>query len=302
MTDHDGTEQQTPGPGHNQPPEIVKSEQTRQDVINYATDPKVILGALAEATTDLKTRFADLMSASDRVPATIEDADNETKIIDYIRMLNAGIKDVEGRRKAAKDPYLMAGKAVDGYFKRMSDFLGDVKRIAGAKLTDYQRRKAEEERVRRAEEERLAREDADRRREAEEVRLKVEHERQEEEARLKVEEDEDEPDFPVVEQDERTAEAAAEVHAADQKAEDAAKAASATAAERSRGRGEFGAVGSLRTTWAFEITDPSSIPLATLRAYIGRDCLEKAVRGYVKQGGRDLKGVRIFERHHSVVS
>lgn len=327
MKDANGTDQQAPGMGHNDPPEEIttvvgasvisspSAEQTRQDVINYATDPAVILDALADATKDMAKRTDELIAANDRVPATIDDAENETRIIDYIRMLNAGIKDVEGRRKAAKDPYIMAGKAVDGYFKRKSDELARIKSSANGKLTDYQRRKAEEERVRRMEQERLAREDAERKRLAEEARLKAERERQEvEEARLEAERErlreegvleaelEEVAPVPPEVEDEHTAEAAAEVHAADQRAEDAAKDAKAGAAERSRGRGEFGAVGSLRTTWDFEIEDPSAIPLATLRAYIGTDCLEKAVRGYVKQGGRELKGVRIFERHHSVVS
>ena len=82
----------------------------------------------------------------------------------------------------------------------------------------------------------------------------------------------------------------------------AAEAAAATAADRSRARGDHGGVSSLTTFWDFTITDLDALPLdAVLRPHIPRDAIDKAVRAYVKAGGRELDGARIFENTKSVV-
>jgi hypothetical protein len=67
------------------------------------------------------------------------------------------------------------------------------------------------------------------------------------------------------------------------------------AEEPTRIRSVTGKAKSLGKRWTFRITNAKQIPLATLRPYIGQDCLEKAIRQYVAKGGRDLKGVEIFE-------
>ena len=41
--------------------------------------------------------------------------------------------------------------------------------------------------------------------------------------------------------------------------------------------------------------DRDALDLSTLRPFLPLDALEKAVRGFIRAGGRELKGVRIFE-------
>lgn len=79
------------------------------------------------------------------------------------------------------------------------------------------------------------------------------------------------------------------------------KRADASAAELSRSRGELGSVSSLRTDWVFDSLDRQKLDLETLRAHIPVDALEQAVRSFIRAGGRDLRGVKIFETTTAVV-
>jgi hypothetical protein len=81
----------------------------------------------------------------------------------------------------------------------------------------------------------------------------------------------------------------------------AARAAVVTAAELSRSRGDYGSVASLRTYWDFADLERAALDLETLRSHLPQDALEKAVRSYVKAGGRELRGVRIFENTQAAV-
>ncbi len=69
----------------------------------------------------------------------------------------------------------------------------------------------------------------------------------------------------------------------------------APAPAKTQVRGEYGAVASARTVWEFEIEDASKIPVSVLRKYLTADAIEKAMRAAVRDGVRDVKGVRIFE-------
>ncbi len=52
---------------------------------------------------------------------------------------------------------------------------------------------------------------------------------------------------------------------------------------------------SAKAPWDFEITDYEKIPLDNLRPYFKRDDIEKALRFAVKQGARQIPGVRVFQ-------
>ncbi len=153
--------------------------------------------------------------------------------------------------------------------------------------TTYQKAKAAEERRRRAEEERLAREEAD--------RLAREAAAKEQAAR-----DAKSLDDAVA------AEEAAQQAAAD--AEVAAKAAAAKPADLSRTRSDEGAVASLRTWWdhrpknaaCVDPVDRDKVDKDLIWPFIPMEALEKAVRGFVKAGGRELAGVVIFENSRTV--
>ena len=89
-----------------------------------------------------------------------------------------------------------------------------------------------------------------------------------------------------------------------EEAERAAKAAAeatAKAADLSRTRGDHGSVSSLRTFWTFSDVERATIDLEVLRHHIPEEALEKAVRSFVKAGGRELAGARIFEDTKTVV-
>ncbi len=69
----------------------------------------------------------------------------------------------------------------------------------------------------------------------------------------------------------------------------------------SRTRGEYGSMSSLRTSWVFDEIDRATLDLEALRPYLPTDGLDKAVRAFIKAGGRELKGTNIFETTAAVV-
>src|SRR5262249_15162854 len=75
----------------------------------------------------------------------------------------------------------------------------------------------------------------------------------------------------------------------------AQQAADAKAAELSRSRGDYGAVASLRTTWDFKDLDKPRIDLEPLPHSLATADIEKAVRHFIRDGGRELRGVTIYE-------
>ena len=103
----------------------------------------------------------------------------------------------------------------------------------------------------------------------------------------------------------------AEVDERLQAADDHRKVAGSRAADRSVSRTDLGASASLRSRWIHEIEDTTKIPLAKLRPYLDTPCLDKAIRGYIRGvavkeqmqpgGSKELKGVRIYQEHKSVV-
>ena len=149
-----------------------------------------------------------------------------------------------------------------------------------SRLTIYERAKAAEERRRREAEERHQREEAERlRREADE----------------KAQAAQTDSDLDDAVQ----AEAAA--GDADSDAIRAAQAADAKASDMHKTRGDYGAQSSLRTFWDFTDLDRDKVDLETLRHHLPVDAIEKALRSYIKAGGREIDGARIFENTRSVV-
>lgn len=242
--------------------------------------PETIADLLRDENADLLKRREELLAAALRVPATIDDDETVGRVSDFIKQMTACAKAADSRRTGAKEPYLAGGRAIDGFFKAITDPLDKAKRDVEARVTVYLRRKAEEERQRRAEEERRAREAAEaaRREAAERERVMAE------EADLDA----------AIEANRRAAEAEADRIRAEQ-------AAHAKAADLSRTRGDFGSVASLRTETVFEDLDRQALDLEALRPYLPVDGLEKAVRAFIKAGGRELRGVRIFERQVAAV-
>ena len=235
---------------------------------------------LAETYASLLTRRDELLSGADRAPTEISDEDTAGKFADFIKQIAACIKNTDTHRVAEKEVYLAGGRTVDGWFKKIADPLAEAKQKIEARLTVYQRQKADKERRAREEAERVAREEAERAAKA----------AAEAEAAIKAA-----PDLQAA----IVAEAAATQAAAD--AEKAKKAAEAKPAELSRSRGDYGATASLRAEWIGELVDRASLDLETIRPHLPEDAINKAIRSFVRAGGRELRGAKIYERQHTVV-
>lgn len=243
-------------------------------------DANPIKDRLTEDYGTLERRKTELLDAMERMPTSIEDEATAGKVSDFIMQLSAAAKNADKCRVDEKEIYLSGGRTVDGYFKAISGPLLDAKKKVEGVLTIFQRAKAAEERRAREEQERIARE---------------EQARADKKAQAKIDALNEEGDLAAaIEAEEVAKQAAAD-------AEEAKRDADAKAAELSRTRSDSGTVSSLRTYWDFSNLDRASIDLESIRQHLSEDALEKAVRSFIKAGGRELKGVKIFENTKTVV-
>ncbi len=271
--------------GHNRPP----------------ADEDPLVTRLLEDHDALFTRAGQLLKAGERVPATLDDEVTVQRVQDFVKQVAACIKAGKSIHEAEKEPFLAGCRKIDTlFFGRIRDPLTELKKRIEARLTTYLRAKAEAERRAREEAERKAREEAERaRREAEEAAERAR--REAEAARLENEADlerEIEAEAARKRQQEEAERRAAQARA---EAERAARDAAAKAAELSRTRGEQGSVASLRTQWIGIIEDRDALDLEALRPHLPEDGLEKALRSFIRAGGRQLRGARIFEDTVAVV-
>ena len=148
----------TPGIGHNEPPSEIEIIRTK----------------LAQDHAPLVERQAELKGQYDRVPEDV-DADNVGDVADLVKLITANMKSLEGARVAEKELYLVGVRAVDGFFKALFEPMRMAKNDLGRRITEHQRRAAEQERRRREAEARRQREEAEARaREAERLRRDAE--------------------------------------------------------------------------------------------------------------------------------
>ena len=249
--------------GHNRPPADYNPTHER----------------LNEQYIDLMARRDALLAGVENVP-TPEDDETAGKIGDFIKQVAATIKNANSNRVSEKEPYLDGGRQVDGFFKGITEPLDRAKKAIELKLNVYLRAKAETERRAAEEAAKQAAEDAKR--------------AQEEAAQQAATMQDDDTLDVAVQADEAARQAEAD-------SIKAARDAEAKAAEFSRTRGDLGSVASLRTFWDFKIEDYDHIDLGVLRPHIPRDAIEKACRSFVKAGGRELRGVTVFENTQTVV-
>lgn len=218
-------------------------------------------GSLAERHRDLTDRLSELRGALAKVPPTIEDDVTQAKVGDLAKLMTKLATAAKSSHKAEKEPHLEAGRQVDAFFlagiiKPLDEAKSDLER----RSTAYLRRKEAEERARREAEERAAREAAEAAAAAAstDADLAVAIEKEVEVAR-------------------------------------AAEAAAAPVADLVRTRGALGSITTARKEWFGEVEDFDAIPLDSLRAFIARSEIERAIKAFVKAGGRSLRGVRIYE-------
>ena len=245
-------------------------------------------GSLADSLRDdltikhepIRARADELLAAAERVPTTIDSEELAGKVGDFIKQVTACHKAAEAARVGEKEPHLAASRVVDGFFKAVTDPLEKVKKDIERRLTTFLREKEEaarRDRERIAREEQQAAEAARKAAAAAEAAAKDENSLQ-----------------AAIEADEAATRAAAD-------AETAKKASEANAAELSRNRGDYGSVSSLRTYWDFADLNRDQVDLEALRAHLPTDAIEKAVRAFIKAGGREIRGARIFQNTQAAV-
>lgn len=255
-----------PGRGHNRPSELDGA----------------YLGERiqAEAAALLARGREILAHVRDEVPEVIEDEEICGKAADLQKELLSCERALDKQRMNIKDPYLAAGRVIDGHYKKPIETLQAAAATLRKRLTAYQTLKAERERRAREAEARRAAKEAER-----------QHREAEERARnLQTDEDLE----GALGAEDRAAQAEAERIAAEQ-------AARAKSAELSRSRGDLGAVASLRESWVGEIVDRDELDLSALRHHIALDALQKALNSFVRAGGRECRGARIFKTASTVV-
>ena len=249
---------------------------------NPPSDKSVFVDTLQSRHGALLERSTELLEAAKRVPETVEDAEIAGKLADFFKQLSMHSKAVDKSRTEEKAVYLERGRWVDSFFKEIViQGIPDTINTMKARLTAYQRREAERERRRREEEERARREEAERA-------------RQEAEAKAAAAENDDDLDA-AVEAEEEAAERQAQ-------AERAERATQAGTADLSRQHSSAGTVASLRTTWKCPAWSRSALDLEALRPYLADADLTKAIRAFIRAGGRDLRGATIEEVFESRVA
>lgn len=225
----------------------------------------------------LLDRYAEILREADVIdnranslPKTVSDDIGLGRLGDVVKDARKLVKRIDTKRGEEVEPHLTAQRETNAFFKVFTERLDVIVRGLEQRATDYNNAKAAEERRIREEQARRAREEEDRQRQAAEAAAA----RNRHGAALKHED---------------RAEEAAE------RARRAESAAQASAADLTRVRSGSGTVATTRTEWKFEVEDIDKVPLEKLRPYLPRADLEKAIRSFVRVGGRDLAGVRIFQ-------
>lgn len=230
---------------------------------------ETLIDRLAREYETEQKRAEDLLSGFKNMPVVIEDEETYQKASAFAVQLQKHAKLLDGKHSIEKEPFLRDGRVVDGFFKNPAKDLEDAKRQVEKRQGTYVAVKRAAEQRARDETERLAR--------AEASRLEAE-------ALAAMEKQPDQAD-DIVEQ------AVDAIERADIATEEAA--APVTTLQKTHT--SFGTVASFNDPWAVEITSKDSLDLNKLRPYLSLDVLDKAAKAYIRAGGRELTGARIFQ-------
>lgn len=211
---------------------------------------------LAEQYGEITARADKLLEAEDRIPDSLTE-DTVGRASDYARQLKACAKLADDARKAEKEPFLTAERTVDAWFGAISGRLKGATNRVEQRVGAFLRAKEAAERK--------AREEEARRLAAEAKALSAAGNRQQ----------------------------AKEVRAESRDVRDEAR--NAKAADLVRTHTGMGGVATLKQTWAFEIVDLDQVDLNRLKPQFSLAHVEQAIRGFVRAGGRELAGVKIFQ-------
>ena len=183
-----------------------------------------------EALIRRRDQIADAFAASLETVKRVDDDETLGVLLENTRMgkaLLGGTGTAETRRKEQKRPFMDGGATVDGWFKRLAGPLTPLMAQVQTLMDDYGRRKEAE---RRADAERLAAI----------ARTEEAHKMAAAQAALAAQ-------APAADA------AIDEAVAASAAADKAATLATGRSADLTRVTGDYGAVGSMRTTWGYEV-------------------------------------------------
>jgi hypothetical protein len=243
--------------------------------IGHNDPPSPVLEKLQSEYEAQLNRAHELTIAFSRSPSVIEDDETAGKVGDFAKQFAAVIKSGKAAHKKEKQPFLDNGRIVDNFFKaQLVEPMEKFRTALMDRLTVYGKAKADEERRAREAAEKAAREEA--------------------ELAASLAEEAAETMQTDAEVDEALV-AAEKAQAAEEAARKAQEATEASNAELSRTRGQRGSVVSLTTTMKGELVSRAALDLEALRQHISEDALEKAIRSFVKAGGTELAGARIYE-------
>lgn len=260
----------SPAPLSNQPPPLRERLQS---------DHEKMLAAVADIVAKAETLAA----------STVDDDEDATTFSDLIKEISKYDKRVEALRVDEKEPFLESGRVVDGFFKEQAGKLQKAQKELNKALTAYLNAKAAREREERLAREREERERAEQaRREADEAMRKA----QAAEAAQKTAERDALLDKALVADQQATIQEVKQLRAE--------RDAEARPAELARTRGTA-SLATLATSWEFEVEAFGEIPLDILRPHIPRAAIEQAIRSFVRAGGRELHGVRIYQESKASV-
>ena len=240
---------------------------------NPPSDAEILAEKLSNDNAELLQKAKDIVESGNRIPETLDEVSAE-KVAILKKTIQTVNKKLEDARTTAKEPFLAQGKVVDTFFKAYMGSLNQVALKAQKPLDAFVKEKHRLEQLRQTELE------AQRQKEAESlmsVAVEV----------SKVDVGAGEVAF----EDALAAELDSKKH------EKASQAKVGLVAVRS----DIGVTAALRTTIHSEITNIADLDLETLRFLIPVAALQTALNGYVRGGGRELKGARIWEEQTTVV-
>jgi hypothetical protein len=263
--------------------------------MNAPVNPRETIGANSRpalVTADLLGRdhavavatIGDYEKQAADLPGVCEDDEDVGLIVALVKKLNASTKRLDELREGDKAPFLEATRIIDGFFGAkpngktvptpgtLQRRVYDLKEGLEARVTRYQVKKANAEQIAREAEEQRLREEA-----AEKSRIALE-------AAQAASAGQTTPDIVGKMQDAADASKAADK---------AAVAAQAKPADLARTQTEAGTA-SLREDWTHKVENFAQIDLEALRNHFGPGDIDKAIRSFVKAGGRELAGVRIY--------
>ncbi len=210
-----------------------------------------------------------------------DDEKGAGKITEAIKAFSHIKRDVEATHKDAKAPYLECGKVCDAW-KREQESLIDVLRAPYEEsLKSFLSRKEERARLELAAREAAARAEAMALAEA--ARL---------EAEALVKEAADSESIADTSNELLTA----AIHKEQEANMLASHAENVKSNELAKARSAHGAASASQSTvWIGEVESYITIDLEPIRAYLPQDAINKAVAAYVRVGGRQLRGAKIYQ-------